>query len=287
MKLIDLSDKDIFDTYLKHTKCLDLGFGVLCAYMDIYTNGYEIFEDYLTVIPEFRQNAFSDLLGEYDEQSFERAVDIIFQERECAEFFCVPQEHVYRYEKLTNYTLSVTADYPNYMNEQQDFISLSWNKCKSKTADYNHFVQNNKNIEFQIIDRKNALDAKGIHSKWCSKRDCGGCAFGCEQISLANFISQMNTTGVSGGIVYVEGKAEGFMLCEQNCDTVYIYMAKTGSRINGLTVYLYIETMKHVFPNASYVNLGTTEGIKGLEHFKQKFKPYFFVERNTVFLTKN
>lgn len=286
MKL-DLNNKAKIKKYLEHTKTLSLGFGVLFAYLDAYDNSCEIFQNYLCIVPQWKENSFSDLLGEYDEKRFNTALEKMFDKYgNTLEFFYVPNGHIERYTKISGAELiEIIPDFPEYMNDYNDFVNLSWNKCKGKTADYNSFIKN-ANFEYQSLCENNHVDCVKIMDNWCENRICAECVFNCEKNALRRFLDFQRELDVSGGLVYVNNEPLAFMLCEQNFETVNIYMAKTAKNINGLTVFLYLETIKNEFSNAKYINLGTAQGIEGLTVFKQKFKPFWLNELNTIKIQK-
>lgn len=186
--------------------------------------------------------------------------------------------------KMKDCEFYVTMDegQSDYLYKRADFLNLSGNAVKHKREAFKRFCEEHT-YGIEHINANCLPVCMEIMRKWCSRKECADCEYSCEKDVVFELLRDWDKYPVRGGLLTVDGKAEAFFIGEKVGNTVIGYHQKTDTLgIRGLSYAIYLLSIKHIFADCDYVNLGPDIGSQGLKQFKQQFKPYTLIDKYSM-----
>lgn len=276
-------------------KIADYGFLSLFAYEEYLEIKYAFIDGYLCIVESWKGGDFhvAELLGKYDEKSFEETVGKVFDMFEKAGIdFCfryIPEEDLDKFRRLKNFDISYsfTDDDSDYLYEKKTFLELSGNSARHKREHYNYFLIHYPDHSYEALSLENMELCMDVMNKWCFDRDCSGCRFGCEKKMVRKILDNFKKLDCIGCIVKVNGVPSSFIIGEKiNNSVMMYYFAKADKSIYGLNVFTFMEFGKRVPDEIKFFNLAEDMGLPGLRQYKQIFKPYTWLSKYNVYLKR-
>lgn len=203
-------------------------------------------------------------------------------------FDFVREVDIGKFTELNGFSAEIKQDdiYSDYICTFSDYTTLDKAASLHKYKDYNQFRKRFAHQVFEL-NVENLGVAARILEKWCEGRDCSACTYGCEKKWLNRLFNSWEELPIKGLLVYIGSAAAAFCVAEQNGQTVLKLAGKSIGNQVGLHVFMNIESVKRLFPNAETVNLGPDSGVPGIIRFKKKFKPYTILKKYSVRLVGN
>lgn len=203
-------------------------------------------------------------------------------------FDFVKEEDLQKYKELAGYAFETGAEdkYSDYFTSRDDYVALDKRAALHKYKDYNQFCRRYSHAEYEITSETLPV-ARALLDEWCAARSCADCTTGCEKQWILRLFDAWAELPAKGLIVEAEGKPAGFCVLEQNGDTVLRLVSKPSGKQRGLQVFMGVESVKRLFPDAKYVNMGPDSGVEGLRMFKDKFRPYTKLKKYRITLTRS
>jgi hypothetical protein len=182
--------------------------------------------------------------------------------------------------------LMPNRDWAEYIYETKKLLTLSGRSLQSKRNAANSFLHNYSNYTYEPISASNMeevwifqqqqFDADKISEKNASLLKL----LEDENHSIALAIASWEETGLTGGIIRINGKIKAFAFgCPVNANTFDVMFESAEHSYNGIFQTLEQEFIKHQLSNFTYINREEDLGIPGLRFAKQSLRP-------TILLTK-
>ena len=90
----------------------------------------------------------------------------------------------------------------------------------------------------------------------------------------------MDTLGVKGGGIRIQGKLAAFTLGEQiNDEIAVIHIEKADSGIPGLYTIINQQFVEHAWTKVKYINREEDMGLEGLRRAKLSYNPAFMIDK--------
>lgn len=268
--------------YIIGTKINEYGITPSCLYAPYDSAKFAEYKGFLIIHCEDEGKAYYSLAGDFSNPALGSVLHELYSRSgELNMQFLTAQycDIVKSFFPGADITVDTAPDQYDYMYEIQDFIKLSGKKLRHKREHYNFFI-NNYDFRFEEISSKNKQDCIPIINGWCARKNCDECEYCCERDVVMRLLSRWKDYPVRGGIIYISDMPSAFLICEPLGDTVMGYHQKTATtEIRGLSHAVYIETMKNLFSDYKYFNIGPDIGLPGLRQFKRQFKPYTMIEK--------
>jgi hypothetical protein len=101
-----------------------------------------------------------------------------------------------------------------------------------------------------------------------------------DYLSCSEAIHQMHLLHLEGRIVYLNGKASGFVIGERiNQDYYVVHFSKASKTLKGLYPYLFQNLAKSVEGTCPWINLEQDLGIQALRQSKLSYHPHFLAKK--------
>ena len=120
-----------------------------------------------------------------------------------------------------------------------------------------------------------------LEARWCRLRnleDTPDLAAECRAIK--QLFEHYRDLGVFGGVMYVDGTIEAFVVAERlNHDTAVVHAEKANPAIKGLYQVINQQFCQKIQPDFKFVNREQDLGIPGLRKAKKSYYPHHMVEK--------
>lgn len=314
-KPIDISDKELFDSYLRQYRLLasELTFTNLFMWRRFYNFRYSITEGYLCIIAK-------PLCGEpyalfpiepQISTSYSNGKDLILKNLilknvilKLNEYFTGINKPLL-FRKITSDELKILLDLvsagssdiffkstPSYSldRDNSDYLYLSSDLIKLEGKKYdgkrNHIRRFKQNTEFSYepISSELIRECERIMSEWCAERNCTDHnELFCEREANMELLSNYEALGCKGALIRVNGRFEAFTVGEMlNTDTAVIHIEKAKSGINGLFTFINQQFCEHEWSDARYINREQDLGMEGLRRAKLSYHPVSIIDKYNV-----
>jgi hypothetical protein len=126
-----------------------------------------------------------------------------------------------------------------------------------------------------------------LQTEWCNLRNCKMVpSLEGENTAIRTAFDNYESLGISGGVVYVDGRLEAFTLAESlNNDTAVIHFEKANPEIEDLYQVINQWFCQNALSNFRFVNREQDLGVPGLRKAKESYHPHHMVEKYIAHLT--
>lgn len=300
-KPLELSDKDIFDTYFKiyPPEISEFSFTNLFIWRNYY--GLQLLEDdehLLLFSEDFLSKWKEPINGDASTLFFfppigknpEKKILEIFQELDRVEFHRVPNKFIENLRKKDafqkpNLTFQEDRDNWDYVYNKRELLQLSGTKYRSKRRLFEKF-KDEYNYEFHLVTEDLINKCQELQNKWCKINQCQkNKDLAEEQKAISELFDHFSALDVRGGIILVEDKTAAYTFGEQlNPKTSVIHLEKAHTFLEGSYQAINNMFLKHCCPeNIEYINREQDLGVEGLRKAKQSYHPEYMVEKSIIF----
>jgi hypothetical protein len=122
----------------------------------------------------------------------------------------------------------------------------------------------------------------GLQTRWCNLRRCNEVpGLEAENTAIKTTFDHYEHLGVFGGVIYVDGKIEGFTIAEPlTTDVAVIHFEKANPGIEGLYQVINQWFCQKALTKFKFVNREQDLGIPGLRKAKESYYPHHMVEKH-------
>lgn len=183
-----------------------------------------------------------------------------------------------------NITFWADRDSFDYIYRSSDLINLSGKKYHGKRNHIARFKE--KDWEFRPIT-ENVIDDcfEFSANSYNLKNGYDDHSAVVEQYAINVFLTNFEYLGLSGGVLYREGKLVGLTIGERlNSDTFVVHIEKANADIQGAYPCLCNEFAKACAMDLKYINREEDMGLEGLRRSKESYHPDFLLEKYTVLI---
>jgi len=287
-KDITLEDKEAITSITMNSerKNCDLSFSNLCSWRFMYDTKFAIVDGFLLF--KFYMNnqlAYMMPVGEGDlKKILEAIIDDAASEGESFLMYGVCNNMKDEIEKLMpgKFDFSSNRDYVDYIYLRTDLAELKGKKFQPKRNHANKFYKTYTDYEYVPITADRISECLRLEEEWCKANDCGQQnGLGNERKSLTYALNHFDELGLTGGILYVNGKIAAFTFgMPINHETFGVHVEKADTQIEGAYNVINQEFAKHIPEQFVYLNREEDLGIEGLRKAKLSYQPTILLEKN-------
>jgi len=287
-KDITLEDKEAITSITMNSerKNCDLSFSNLCSWRFMYDTKFAIVDGFLLF--KFYMNnqlAYMMPVGEGDlKKILEAIIDDAASEGESFLMYGVCNNMKDEIEKLMpgKFCFSSNRDYVDYIYLRTDLAELKGKKFQPKRNHANKFYKTYTDYEYMPITADRISECLRLEEEWCKANDCGQQnGLGNERKSLTYALNHFDELGLTGGILYVNGKIAAFTFgMPINHETFGVHVEKADTEIEGAYNVINQEFAKHIPEQFVYLNREEDLGIEGLRKAKLSYQPAILLEKN-------
>lgn len=287
-KDITLEDKEAITSITMNSerKNCDLSFSNLCSWRFMYDTKFAIVDGFLLF--KFHMNnelAYMMPVGEGDlKKILEAIIDDAASEGKSFLMYGVCNNMKDEIEKLMpgKFDFSSNRDYVDYIYLRTDLAELKGKKFQPKRNHANKFYKTYTDYEYVPITADRISECLRLEEEWCKANDCGQQnGLGNERKSLTYALNHFDELGLTGGILYVNGKIAAFTFgMPINHETFGVHVEKADTEIEGAYNVINQEFAKHIPEQFVYLNREEDLGIEGLRKAKLSYQPAILLEKN-------
>jgi len=287
-KDITLEDKEAITSITMNSerKNCDLSFSNLCSWRFMYDTKFAIVDGFLLF--KFYMNnqlAYMMPVGEGDlKKILEAIIDDAASEEKSFLMYGVCNNMKDEIEKLMpgKFDFSSNRDYVDYIYLRTDLAELKGKKFQPKRNHANKFYKTYTDYEYVPITADRISECLRLEEEWCKANDCGQQnGLGNERKSLTYALNHFDELGLTGGILYVNGKIAAFTFgMPINHETFGVHVEKADTQIEGAYNVINQEFAKHIPEQFVYLNREEDLGIEGLRKAKLSYQPTILLEKN-------
>jgi hypothetical protein len=299
-KSIQLSDKDLFDTYFQRypPHISELTFTNLFIWRDYYGLQFIEKEDHLLLFSEDFLGKWEAPINEDIQPLFflppigedpDKMIIQIFHHFDEIEFRRVPSRLIQNLQKRSDsegINLSIQEDRDNwdYVYDKTELMELSGNKYRSKRRLLEKF-QEEYDFEFHLVTEELLEKCRELQNKWCIINECQkNKDLEQEQNAIFELFDNFSALDVRGGLILVDDKPAGYTFGEPlNNNTSVIHLEKAHTYYEGSYQAINNLFLEHCCSeNIEYINREQDLGVPGLRKAKQSYHPEYMVEKSII-----
>lgn len=174
-------------------------------------------------------------------------------------------------------------DYAEYLYTYDKLANLPGSEMASKRHDINTFYRDfGDRTAIDFIAPAHLDDILAFQKQWLEDYLCGeeDVQLDCENLAIQRGISHFSELGLSGIVVFVDGKLAGYAYGAPLSDTHYdVIIEKGDRRIPDIYRILNRELVRMCCQGFTYINREEDVGVEGLRKAKLSYKPDCFIEK--------
>ena len=174
-----------------------------------------------------------------------------------------------------------TEDDSDYIYKRESLAALSGKKLHRKRNHINNFNKMYDDIEYRELTRLNAGDATAVAEKWLAEREDGGSPDErAELVSIQTALANMDSLGIFGGVLYVEGQPVAMTAASKISDCVTdVHYEKSFGEYAENGAFTVINQCLAQAGDTEYFNREEDMGIAGLRTAKESYYPAFKLKK--------
>jgi hypothetical protein len=283
-KTLELSDKDIFEKYIKDYKFSTYEYSFLTLYL--WKNLFKVefgFFDEVLIIKKTESHTgtyFMEPIG-YKEDNLKTVIDELLKIKQedsniKALFRDIEESFLIKLKELYGERITIEEDEDNYdyIYESEKLISLSGKKLHSKKNKYNQFI---KTYDYEVKDiRDKAVidDCIEFEAKWNLDKNNLDDQLVIEEQGIRSVLENLQVLNAIGMAVYVQGEIAGFTIGEiVNKEMAIVHIEKGDVSYQGIYAFINKTFVEQYLSEINYVNREEDRGVAGLRKAKLAYHP--------------
>ncbi|BEH00225.1 DUF2156 domain-containing protein [Bacteroides sedimenti] len=273
-------------TMKSERKNCDLSFSNLCSWRFMFNTQFAVAEGFLII--KFHLNgklAYMMPVGEGDlNVILKELIEDAENENQSFMMYGVCNNMKEEIEKLMpgKFVFSSNRDYADYIYLRSELAELKGKKFQAKRNHVNKFHKTYTDYEYAPITTDRIDECLRLEEEWCKANDCGQQnGSGNERTSLTYALNHFDELGLTGGILYVNGKIAAFTFgMPINHETFGVHVEKADTQIEGAYNVINQEFARRIPEQYIYLNREEDLGIEGLRKAKLSYQPTIILEKN-------
>lgn len=167
----------------------------------------------------------------------------------------------------------------DYVYERESLATLKGKKLHGKRNHINKFLANYPDYEYRNLTPDMIEDCTALYEKWIAERENSKELMD-ERKSVQLALQNMQALGLTGGVIYVNGKLSAFTIGERIRDDVQlVHIEKADTDIDGLYPMINQQYVLHACQDVTYINREEDMGHAGMRKAKRSYHPAYMVEK--------
>lgn len=174
-----------------------------------------------------------------------------------------------------------------YVYLREDLVNLKGNDYKSKRAMYNYFLKNYQ-YRYESFQPSYAGACIRLYEEWKLKRGkkfkdpLYHALLEDSSYSHKQAVNNYEVLSLTGRVVWINGRIEGYIFGFDRGDIFYIMMEITNPEIKGLSQFIFREFCKEA-EGVKFINTLGDSGLQNLRDVKLSYRPFKIVSAYIAF----
>lgn len=172
----------------------------------------------------------------------------------------------------------------DYVYSRESLATLKGKKLHGKRNHINKFLSKYPDYEYRKLDPSMASDCIALYDQWMTEKD-GETAESLqnEKLSVELALNNMETLGLTGGTIYIEGKLCAFTVGEQLYPHMQlIHIEKADTNYEGIFPMINQQYILHECEDVELINREEDMGIEGMRKAKRSYHPLKMIEKYLI-----
>lgn len=172
----------------------------------------------------------------------------------------------------------------DYVYSRESLATLKGKKLHGKRNHINKFLSKYPDYEYRKLDPSMASDCIALYDQWMTEKD-GETAESLqnEKLSVELALNNMETLGLTGGTIYIEGKLCAFTVGEQlHPHMQLIHIEKADTNYEGIFPMINQQYILHECEEVELINREEDMGIEGMRKAKRSYHPLKMIEKYLI-----
>lgn len=172
----------------------------------------------------------------------------------------------------------------DYVYSRESLATLKGKKLHGKRNHINKFLSKYPDYEYRKLDPSMASDCIALYDQWMTEKD-GETAESLqnEKLSVELALNNMETLGLTGGAIYIEGKLCAFTVGERlHPHMQLIHIEKADTNYEGIFPMINQQYILHECEEVELINREEDMGIEGMRKAKRSYHPLKMIEKHLI-----
>lgn len=172
----------------------------------------------------------------------------------------------------------------DYVYSRESLATLKGKKLHGKRNHINKFLSKYPDYEYRKLDPSMASDCIALYDQWMTEKD-GETAESLqnEKLSVELALNNMETLGLTGGAIYIEGKLCAFTVGERlHPHMQLIHIEKADTNYEGIFPMINQQYILHECEEVELINREEDMGIEGIRKAKRSYNPLKMIEKYLI-----
>lgn len=172
----------------------------------------------------------------------------------------------------------------DYVYSRESLATLKGKKLHGKRNHINKFLSKYPDYEYRKLDPSMASDCIALYDQWMTEKD-GETAESLqnEKLSVELALNNMETLGLTGGAIYIEGKLCAFTVGERlHPHMQLIHIEKADTNYEGIFPMINQQYILHGCEEVELINREEDMGIEGIRKAKRSYNPLKMIEKYLI-----
>lgn len=223
-------------------------------------------------------------------RALDRCIDLMQRHNRdgCFEVLCVHDALVEAFlgSAWWRHTAAIHSDPPDYLYSTVDLVELRGSAYKSKRNDINQLLRAHADVRVVPLGPEHLAEVTELCGLWMAQRGPGDGALADlafeESQAIVYAVAHMDTLGLTGMRLLVDGRTDAFILGERLLPTVaHVLFEKSDRERRGAAQLIFREYCRTLL-ECPLVNTGDALGSDSLAQNKQSYRPRCFGRKSSI-----
>lgn len=289
-KNFDIKDKQLIESYTKPWKldCSDLSFANMFIWGADGKFQYTISDDVLYIKLNFKSfpEFFWPPIPRYGSDfNYRMLIDKVFDYMDKNSVVSVIRNIWEPFKEIIEKSNPELYIEPaeiawDYVYSREKLATLKGKKLHGKRNHINKFLETYPNYEYRRLEPSMYQDCLDVYDEWKEGKDLSPDEFSNERRSVALALENMETLGLTGGAILIDGIIKAFSIGERiREDVQLIHIEKADAEINGLFSMINQQYILHECQDVEFINREEDMGVEGMRKAKRSYYPEYMVKK--------
>ena len=172
----------------------------------------------------------------------------------------------------------------DYVYSRESLATLKGKKLHGKRNHINKFLSKYPNYEYRKLNATMVKDCLDLYDQWIAEKDEETAkSLQNEKLSVELALNNMETLGLTGGTIYIDGKLCAFTVGERlHPHMQLIHIEKGDTSYEGIFPMINQQYVLHECMDVELINREEDMGIEGMRKAKRSYHPLKMIEKHLI-----
>ena len=172
----------------------------------------------------------------------------------------------------------------DYVYARESLATLKGKKLHGKRNHINKFLSKYPDYEYRKLEPSMAADCIALYDQWMTEKDEETTeSLQNEKLSVELALHNMETLGLTGGTIYIDGKLCAFTVGERlHPHMQLIHIEKADTNYEGIFPMINQQYVLHECEEVELINREEDMGIEGMRKAKRSYNPLKMIEKHLI-----